>query len=101
MADDTTSGGSGSGGGGIVVLKNTPIQIPQSAPSLSVRSVNVIPDSHNRSPGGLPMDIVEIEFYPFNQGNGDWMQWRDLSRFVCERGTADRLIRALGLTPSK
>lgn len=68
---------------------------------LSVRSINVVTDSHNQSPGGFPIDIVEVELYPFNQGNGDWMQWSDLLRFRVERGGATKMLAALGLKPAK
>lgn len=66
---------------------------------LSVRSIRVLPDPYNRSPGGLPMDIVEVEFFPLNEGNGDWMRWADLARFRCERGNADKVLAGLGLKP--
>lgn len=83
----------------IKVIQNTVPSPP--AQSLSVRSVNVVIDSHNKSPNGFPTEIVEVELFPLNQGNGDWMQWCDLARFRCERGNADKLIASLGLKPTK
>lgn len=65
---------------------------------LSVRSIRVVPDPYNRSPGGMAMDIVEVEFYPLGEGNSiHWMQWADLARFRCERGQADKVLAGLGL----
>lgn len=62
--------------------------------NLVICSVEVIQDSANRSPAGLPLDIVELELSPV----GDlYMRFRDKLRFDCERGTADKVIAALGL----
>jgi hypothetical protein len=70
-------------------------------PSLSVRSINIVPDSHNKSPGGMSTDIVEIALFPAGEGNAEWMQWCDLARFRCERGAADKLLAMMGLSPKK
>ena len=87
MADDKKTAAD------IKVIENT---VPVAG--LSVRSVRVLPDPHNMSPNGLPMDIVEVAFYPLGEGNSTlWMQWADLARFRCERGTADKVLKGLGL----
>lgn len=73
----------------------------QPIPALSVRSVNVVIDSHNKSPNGFATEIVEVEAYPAGLGNAEWMQWCDVLRFRCERGKSSALLELLGLKPSK
>lgn len=96
MADDNA------GSPPVKMIQNTVAAAASAVPpALSVRSVNVVVDSHNKSPNGFPIDIIEVELYPLNQGNGDWMQWSDLLRFRVERGGADKMLAALGLKPAK
>lgn len=94
MADDTA------GTPPVKMIQNT-VPVAVVSPPLSVRSVNVVIDSHNLSPNGFPIEIVEVELYPANQGNAAWMQWSDLVRFRCERGHASEMLALLGLRPAK
>lgn len=69
--------------------------------SLPVRDIRVIP-TQSRSPANEFVDIVEVELGMPNDGNCDWMEWMsphptDCLRFRCERGKAERLIKAMGL----
>lgn len=96
MADDNTGPASVK-----VIAATVPIVAPPAPPPLSVRSVNVVIDSHNKSPGGMATEICEIALYPLGEGNADWMQWGDLVRFRCERGASNKILKALGLAPAK
>lgn len=94
MADETRDSA------GVKVIANA-VAVAEVPAPLSVRSVNVVLDSHNRSPHGLATEIVEVELWPANQGNADWMQFCDVLRFRCERGKSAAMLELLGLKPAK
>ena len=69
------------------------IAVPVPTSGLVICSAYVIPDPLNRSPGGLPMDIVELDIA--FEGFDFHARARDKFRVECERGMADKVVAAL------
>jgi len=67
--------------------------------TLPVKSVRVVPEPFGRSPGNEPVDIVEIELAPVNDGNFAWHAWQGPVYVRVEREHAESLLAQLGVKP--